>query len=54
MKMWVYQREDGCELELYSENKEEAIAVLKEFGILNPRIDRLKEGVKRIDPEQID
>jgi hypothetical protein len=54
MIMWVYQREDGCELEFYSENKEEAILVLKEFGILNPRIDRLKEREKRADPIQID
>jgi hypothetical protein len=54
MKMWIYKREDGCELEFYSASEEEAIELLKEFGIPNPRIDRLKEETKRAEPTQID
>jgi hypothetical protein len=52
--MWVYQREDGCELELYAATEEAALRDLREFGILNPSIDRLRVREKRHDPEQID
>jgi hypothetical protein len=52
--MWVYQREDGCELELYAATEEAALHTLREFGIVNPSIDRLKVMVKRGDPIQID
>jgi len=54
LPMWVYQREDGCELELYADTREDALRDLREFGITNPSIDRLKEREKRADPIQID
>jgi hypothetical protein len=52
--MWVYQREDGCELELYASSEIEALKTLSEFGIVNPSIGRLRVRQKRVDPTQID
>ena len=54
LPLWVYQREDGCDLELYAGTKEEALWNLREFGIVNPSFERLKVREKRNDPVQID
>ncbi len=53
-KMWVYHREDGCDLELHASSKDEAVFLLREFGITNPDLDKLHESEKRDDPVQID
>lgn len=49
--LWVYLREDGCELELYARTETHAIAVLKEFGVVNFDKAKLKlrekENVER-------